>query len=169
MPPNKIEGSRKGPDMTGTVQLGPEVSTDAAPADALTPQAGDDSPRTQRVRVPFGGSEFKMTATAQPGYHLHWFNDRPGRIDRAKLAGYEHILDAKGQPISMVVDTQPGVGGGMLAYAMEIPNEFWVADLKATQDKIKADEEVIRQGMMGHKPGDGRYVPPNAIRIRRGN
>jgi hypothetical protein len=169
MAPRRIEGS--GTTQAETVQLGPNMSADASPAtDAagLTPQEGDDSPRPVRVRVPFGGSEFKMTATAQPGYHLHWFNDRPGRIDRAKLAGYEHILDGKGQPISMVVDTQPGVGGGMLAYAMEIPIEFWTADLKVTQDKIKADEEVIRKGLLGHKEGDGRYVPPGAIRIRRG-
>src|SRR5262245_51066143 len=159
MPPRKIEGSREHLDLSSTVQLGPELTSDAPPEQELTSSGEGDSPRTQKVRVPFGGSEFKMTLEPKLGFHRHWFNDRPGRVDRAKLAGYEHVLNSAGQPVSMIVDTQPGIGGGMLAYAMEIPEELWLEDMKAQQKKIDDNEAVIKQGLLNHKPGDGRYIP----------
>lgn len=176
MPPQKIQGSgrqpmtegRPDPEVQNAVALGPDVSTDGLDP-ALTDKLADDTARIRKAREPFGGAEYKMNAPKRPGYHLHWFNDRPGRVDRAKRAGYEHVLDERGSPVSMVVDTQPGIGGGMLAYAMEIPEELWREDMKAAQKKIDVTEDAIRRGVYNQKPQDHRYVPRTGINIRRGN
>jgi hypothetical protein len=39
-----------------------------------------------------------------PGYLCHWFRDDPARIEAAKAAGYEHVLDASGEPTRKEID-----------------------------------------------------------------
>ena len=55
--------------------------------------------RALREGQPFGAFDQKMTLKPIEGYKLHWFNDKPGRIETALRAGWTHIIDPRdGKP-----------------------------------------------------------------------
>ena len=97
-----------------------------------------------RNRRPFGSLAQKLHYAQREGYHRHWFNDSPGRIQRALDASYTHVLE-NGKPVSRPVDVAPG-GGALMGFLMEIPKEWWEADQKEVQDRIKEQEEGIIRG-----------------------
>lgn len=117
-------------------------------------------------RKPFGSMTLKLEYPVRPGFHRHIFNDIPGRIQRAQEAGYEHVKDHNGKPISRVVGTAEG-GGALLGFLMEIPEEWYKADMKLEQDQIDAKEEIMRRGKF-ESPDQG-YVPSQGISIRQGS
>jgi hypothetical protein len=109
-------------------------------------------------RVPFGAMTLTMQADPRPGFHRHWFNDEPGRVDRAKLAGYTHV-QKNGEPMSMIVGKDEG-GRGKKAYLMEIPQEWYDSDMAAQQAELEAKLAEIRHGRGGPGGDDPtRYVP----------
>jgi hypothetical protein len=144
--------------------LQPGLTRDAAPAE----QAGDFQPQSPRQRVPFGSFELKLQLPPRPGFHRHWFNDKPGRIERAELAGYTQVRDASGKPISRPVGVRDG-GGALHAYVMEIPQELYDEDFLRAQARVDEIDASIKQGKLATKEGDSRYVPSNSpIRIEHG-
>lgn len=132
-----------------------QVNAPAAPATDL-PQ--------RPARKPFGGMTQKMAYDQREGFHRHWFNDVPGRIGRALEAGYEHVKGHDGKPVSMPVSsTEP-----LIAFLMEIPEEWYNQDMAAEQRVIDDKEESMKRGVADGPEGEGQYVPKQGIKIRQG-
>lgn len=128
---------------------------------------GPGRPPKGAGRKPFGGVTQRLAYPQRPNYHRHWFNDVPGRIQRAEEAGYEHVLDNEGKKVSAIVGTAEG-GGALHAYLMEIPQEWYDQDMAAQQAEIDKTEEAMKSGTFQGKEGDGRYVPKQGISIKHG-
>lgn len=127
-------------------------------------------PVTRETRKPFGANVQKLALPPREGYHRHWFNETPGRIDLAKDAGYTRVIDRDGK---MIPPRPVGVmegGGAMMAYAMEIPQEWFDEDMAAQQSEVDKIDQAIRRGEdTSGKPGvDGRYIPSQGIKITAG-
>ena len=119
--------------------------------------ADDNGETSPKKRVPFGSTQLKLDLPLRPGFHRHWFNDAPGRIDRARDAGYTHILDERTkEPMRRIVSAAAG-GGGTWAYAMEIPQEFYNEDQALKEEQIAALEDQMKRGITDRP--DGQYVP----------
>lgn len=120
---------------------------------------------TPRVRRPFGTQEQKLAYAQREGFHRHWFNDTPGRVDDAVAAGYTHVKDARGQNVSRLVGRTEG-GDGLNAFLMEIPDEWFQQDKAAKQARVDEVDQAIRKGEINGKVGEeGRYVPRDGIKI----
>ena len=116
---------------------------------------------TERVRKPLGSQRQKLDSSPIPGFHCHWFNDDDkGRIKDALEAGYEHIKDESGKPVSKIVGTK-SQGGPLIAYRMKLPTEWWQQDQNAKVVARRSRQESMQRGVTGRGgPGDdGRYVP----------
>lgn len=167
--------------MSGTQPRRPAAFNDDAAAalaarQAAQPQVEEtasEAPLTRRqLRRPFGARDQKLAYPVRPGYHRHWFNDDPGRIDRAAEAGYEHVKDGQsGKNVSTVVGTARG-GGSLVAFLMEIPEEWYREDMAANEALVLDRKREIEQGQFSKPSGnDGatRYVPDRGIAIREGD
>lgn len=124
------------------------------------------------ARVPFGGVRLKLQLSDQDmkGFKdrkmvTHWFNDDPGRIERALGGGYNFVkpeyatslgqgaLHRDGRDsesnarVSLVVNRSDPV---TRAYLMEIKEKFYKAD-QATKEKVNAtvDEALALGGKQG--------------------
>ncbi len=110
------------------------------------------------TRKPFGSMVQKLAVAPRPGYHRHWFNEEPGRVDMAKENGWNHVLaDATGKPVTRVVDK-----GGKQAWLMEIPQAWFDEDMAAQQQGVDDKEETIRRGQVqaaDPKERDSRFYP----------
>lgn len=109
-------------------------------------------------RIPFGAHEQRLHLEKREGFHRHWFNDRPGRVQRAEAAGYAFVLDTNGKPETRPVGVREG-GGGLIAYAMEIPQELYDEDFLAGQKVVDDIDASIKQGKLAAKEPDARYTP----------
>lgn len=128
----------------------------------------EESDVNEDSRIPFGSAVQRLDYPPRSGYHRYWFNDSPGRIQRALAAGYKHVLDSDGKIVQRPVGTSQG-GGVLLGYCMEIPVEWWKKDLASAQKKVDETDADIRRGNIQGKVGeDGRYVPDSRpIKISR--
>jgi hypothetical protein len=100
--------------------------------------------RTERTeRIPFGSPEQKLGVKQEPGFHYRWFNDNwrkePGRIQRAKAAGYEVVDEPKsGRNVGTNED-----GSEIKGVLMRIPNEFYEEDqARKARELDKIDEQI---------------------------
>jgi hypothetical protein len=124
--------------------------------------AGDDAdrsgapPRHRPTRRPFGSMDQKLAWPLIPGFHLHWFNDVPGRIDRAKEAGYEHVKDADGKLVQRIVGVS-NAGDGLVGFLMKIPQDWYEEDMKKEQDRIEQFDDDLRRGQI-----EGRNLDPKS-------
>lgn len=137
-----------------------EMSSPANPVEASTLPVRPN-------RKPFGALEQKLAYPAREGFHRHWFNDNPGRTARALEAGYEFVKGNDGKNVSRIVGTAEG-GGPLSAYLMEIPEEWWKADLAEQQKQVNDKEDTMRRGELEMAPGENRYVPKQGIKISNG-
>lgn len=105
----------------------------------------DAHAHAEKIRVsrkPFGSMRQKLAWPPRSGYHRHWFNDDPGRIQEARAAGYESVKDHDGQIVSRPVGTAKA-GGVLLGYLMEIPEVLWLEDMRAAQELANEREQAI--------------------------
>ena len=134
---------------------------------AREPREEKRSERKRRGGHPVGMPSMRMHVEPREGYFRYWFNDTPGNIQSALDGDYEFVKegtvagtlsqqedlaasDAGGQRVSKVVGTQAD-GSPMVAYLMEIPQEWYDED----QAKILASaREVEHQIKTGKVPGD---------------
>jgi hypothetical protein len=117
-------------------------------------------------RKPFGSQTQKLAYPPRTGFHRHWFNEEPGRIDAALAAGYTHVEDKEGRKVQRIVGVNTA-GGPLNAYLMEIPEEWYQEDMAEQQRLVDEKDAAIREGSVGGRPGeDGRYV--KKIEITRG-
>lgn len=147
---------------------------------ALTRNA-EERPTGERKRNVFNGTSSKLTVNRQiPGYHLHIFNDEPGRIQTALDGGWEFVtpdeVGGVGERVTSV-NTDLGdkvrylvganeKGDGFYAYLMKIKEEWWEEDQEALQARNDLVDDAIRSGT-NTKPGstnDGFYTPREGIK-----
>lgn len=133
----------------------PEVP--AAPAPSPAPQpineiVGTDALPVRSARKPFGTRRERLENTPIPGFQCYWFNDIPGRIERAKEAGYAHVTNPDGSPVRKVVGVMEG-GGPLHAYRMKIPMEWFLEDMAAKEKPRSEIDAQMRSGIR-----DGGYA-----------
>jgi hypothetical protein len=139
-------------------------AAEAAAQQAVSPkqEAAAAPARKRPPRKPFGSREQKLAYPNREGYHRHWFNDEPGRIARALEAGYKHVTDESGKNVTTTVGVARG-GGGLTAYLMEIPLEWYREDMTAQEADYQALMSQIKQGRPPGGPsgqdGQAQYVP----------
>jgi hypothetical protein len=134
----------------------------------------------ERKRIPMSLPRLKLEVPEIPGYHLHWFADRPGRIAQALQAFYEFVdigetsvsntmlADEVSQTGNTDMGTRVSIVGGAgeggtveRLYLMKIKEEYWREDQKALEEKNKSVVDQIFRGVaQPGTPGDGthRYV-----------
>jgi hypothetical protein len=113
-------------------------------------------------RVPIGTRNI-LKYPKRPGYRRRVVNDTEDRIKIFKDAGYEIVQNKSlptgdpraGDASQMGMPVAKNVGGGMKGVLMEIPEEWYVEDQKAKQDKIKAQEAAMRDQNYGVEGGYG--------------
>lgn len=142
----------------------------ASAASAITEDApvtkASTKPVTREKRKPFGSQIQKLAYEPRVGYHRHWFNDLPGRIESALEAGYTHVLDKEGKKVARVVGVSP-TGGPQTGYLMETPQEWFEEDMARQQAVVDENDQAIRTGSVAGTPGkDGSYV--KSIKIQTG-
>lgn len=122
---------------------------------------------SREARRPFGSQTQKLAYEPRTGYHRHWFNDTPGRIEQALNAGYQHVDNKEGEKVKVVVGVNQA-GGAMTGYLMEIPDEWYQEDMARGQEQVDQIDQAVRKGAVSGKPGvDGVYVPESrGIKIR---
>lgn len=137
-----------------------------------TPESNKVERPRERKRNVFNGTQGKLQVGKEiPGFHLHIFNDTPGRIQAATEAGYEFV---KPEEVDGVMDnvtsrnTEIGdkvrflVGAGdkgepMYAYLMKIKQEWWEEDQAALQAKNDKTDAAIRTGKTPGVDSQGFY------------
>lgn len=115
----------------------------AMPVEAGAPlDLQDDIARIQALREsqPFGAFDRKLAFPPIQGYKQHWFNDKPGRVDIALRAGWAYVNDKDGKPKSIIVDS-----GGLKAYLLKIPEQFWAEDQARQQAKADAALAAVKK------------------------
>jgi hypothetical protein len=113
----------------------------------------------KKERIPLGVPRKKLDATPIPGYHLHWVNDYPGRVQEAIDGGYEfvHADETKvnnfvtqgNSDLGTLVKRRVGVdekGDGLFAYLMKIDEDLWMDDQAELQLKNDQIDDAIRRG-----------------------
>ena len=117
-----------------------------------------------KKRIPLGKRNV-LTVQAgdkDPNYSYRFVNDKDGRINMFRDAGWKVVEKRGGMQIGDPnagtagqvgsVVTKP-VGGGMVAYLMRIPKEFYKEDQKAKANKINEGEA----GLKLEETKKGRY------------
>ena len=121
--------------------------------DGLDALIGDDpifrQQRPEQIeRKPFGDREQTLAYPARPGYRRYWFNDRAGRINRAKQAGYAHVIDPDtSEPLQRNTDVIDGRGRS--SYLMEIPMEWYQQDMAKNASTLAKRLNDIKSGRAG--------------------
>lgn len=149
----------------------------------------------ERKRVPMSVPVSKLAVPDMPGWHLHWFNGTPDRIQRALDAGYTYVEDIEVKPnavglgqdsalsgntdmgsrVSIVAGKDIGGDGQPVRLVlMKIKQEWWEEDQKLVEqrndlvaDSIKG-QTSFTQGPGGTAPDsrDGqRYVSKDRTRL----
>lgn len=113
---------------------------------------------TRESRRAFGSMDQKLAAPKRPGFHRHWFNEIPGRIDAAREAGYEHVQDRHGKNERRVVG-KTAAGEPLYGYLMEIPQEWYDDDVEKEQAHVDETDLAIRRGKLNEQQDEKRYVP----------
>lgn len=134
-----------------------EVSADAGMEQPLD-QGADllrEIARIRAIRKPLGALSQKLALPTRSGYHRHWFNDMPGRIEEAEANGWSFIKGNDGKPISRVVGSGRD-NGALRAYAMELPEVFWLEDMKQRHADAAARVDQLKASPFRSKPGESQ-------------
>lgn len=99
-----------------------ELETDRM-EDAHDPQRPPRVPMGATLKLEFG------SIAEDSSYHFHVFSDRDGRIEQAKQAWYEHVIDGNG-------DNVVRHSGPYTQYLMKIPKKLWDEDQELKQRKL---------------------------------
>lgn len=149
------EGLPRGDVAAASLDLKAGVSADAS-IGPEGPPSTEEIERIRALRKPFGAALMqKLALPVRIGYHRHWFNDVAGRIDEAKASGWSHIKNPRdGTPLKRVVGTGRD-NNVLIAYAMELPEQFW-------QEEMAAKHKVAQEKIDGIKAKPFRAAPGQA-------
>lgn len=123
---------------------------------------------TDETRIPMSLPQLMLEVPEIPGYQMHWFADRPGRISRAVQGGYEFVdpSEVRINNFGLAADlTQSGStdlgsrvsvhggiaenGGSERLYLMKIKQEWYDKDMQLRElasDRVVAS---LKQGAVG--------------------
>jgi hypothetical protein len=143
-----------------------------AKQEAKVVRSTSDRP-SRKNRENFGGTTMKLGVRHQiEGYHLHIFNDEPGRIDWALANDYEFVTPEEvGGTSSTVVSRNTDVGDKVrflvgtsgsepqYGYLMKVKQEWFDEDQEAIQDRVDRTDQAIRRGKFAGEgqSSDGFY------------
>jgi hypothetical protein len=121
---------------------------------------------TERTsRIPFGVPQqrFQVSKEDAEKFHHHVFNDNwrkePGRIQRAKAAGYEVVDHPRSGETAGTNDD----GSEIKQILMRIPKELHDQDQAAKQAEIDKVDKQIHSGRFKQGSNDKRYLPGRGI------
>jgi hypothetical protein len=142
-----------------------------------------NAPAMPKGYKPMSEGVLKLEVPERDGYHRHWFRGDPGRIERAKQAGYTHVLkgdvavnnlDLGGDATSdgntdlgSLVSISSGAvsedGQPERMYLMECPAEYFEYAQSLVADRNESVAEALRGGKIGQEKetrGDAehRYI-----------
>lgn len=133
----------------------------------------DENARTSRVPLFDQPRNVLTVSGADKSFVQRWFNDVDERIHKAKLGGWEVVtygdLKAVGD---RTVDTQrhsdkepvtKAVGGGTIAYLMQIKREWYEQDQAAKQARV----DELEQSMLPEDKDDQHSRTYGRINISR--
>lgn len=126
-----------------------------ADLDSTAPPSAADIERIRALRKPLGAYSQKLALPKRPGYHRHWFNDVAGRVDEAKASGWSHVLDSDKKSLKRAVGTGRD-NGVMYAYAMELPEVFWLEDMAARHEQASATVAATKENPFKAAPGSAK-------------
>jgi hypothetical protein len=137
-------------------------------ADAITDQDElvREIERIRQTRRPIGAYSQKLALPKRNGYHRHWFNDTAGRIEEAENNGWTFIKGKDGKNISRCVGTGRDKGA-MYAFAMEIPEVFWLEDMAARNAAATDKVDALKSTPFRAKAGEataadrGKFYDPS--------
>lgn len=111
--------------------------------------------RIRKTRKPLGAYAQKLALDRRSGYHRHWFNDTGNRIAEAATNGWSHILNEENRPIRRAVGTGRD-NGVQYAYAMEIPEVFWLEDMAARHEVAQEKIEALKKSPVRAEKGQAQ-------------
>ena len=131
----------------------PSVLRDRGTRPAIGADTHQRTKRTQvgeRKNLNFNGADY-------PGFHLHFVNDKPGRLEECQRNGYTFVTgnikasaDGKvgrptqvGAKVERVVDSRSGEKG----YLMKIPIQDWEKSLLERKEEADAAESGLTEGL----------------------
>jgi len=133
--PNSGKRAPAGTGLTAKDQITAGLNA-ADPRDPNTPNKTD---RAERVPM---GKQFNLDDSPydldKTKFYYRWVSespDRPGGLNRAKAAYYEHHTDPQGNIVKL-----PG-GGGLTVYLMRLPMKYRKEDEKLKQKKV---DDIMR-------------------------
>ena len=125
--------------------------------------------RLRKTRTPMGVPQAGWNPPPDDGFHYRVFNDNwmanPGRIQQALAAGYEFVEETKGTPIKSQSVGSNDDGSSIQGHLMRIPQVIYDEGQALKNKGPDSVDEQIRSGTVLSKPGDGRYVPPDGIKM----
>lgn len=146
--------------------------------------------KSERKRIPMSVPVQKLEAPDMPGFHLHWFNGTPDRLQRALDGGYEFVDEREmkinnvsiggdstrsgntdmGSRVSVVSGQEVGKDGQPTRLIlMKIKQEWWEEDQKLVEARNEQTAAALRGGLIGDvgNPGDtaNRYVDKARTKI----
>ena len=148
-----LDGGSREPSAEDSTQRAPEPASAEATAGRHDPGSRGERPTTReetgrRARVPLGSMKTKLDYPSRPGYVRRWFNDQGNRLYDAGRAGYEFVEETnEGRTIkvSRRVGTHDD-GQPLMAYLMEIRQEFYDEDQAIKQKVVDDIDAAIRSG-----------------------
>ncbi len=128
-----------------------------------------NAPELPKGYRPMSEGSMKLEVEERPGYHRHWFRGDAARIERAKQAGYTHVLvgdvrvnnqdlggdanaDGASDLGSLVSISSGGItedGQPERMYLMECPDEIF----EYAQGILAARNESVAEALRGGKIG----------------
>ena len=129
---------------------------------ANTRQVKTNRAEARPNRIPLSGADrnIMVIEDMDPNYQYRWVNDKPGRIERFKRAGWEMVIgkskvsDAKADSsdnVGSLVTQQ--VGPDVTAYAMRIKKEWFLEDKAAKEKLIDETEESLFRTLNDEQKG----------------
>lgn len=162
------------PTRESSDDLGPALSADRAVVDAAPFDPNHTDPaalqaeiaRIRAIRKPLGAYNLKLDLPKRRGYHRHWFLDAAGRVDQAAENGWTHVAGKDGKPIRRNAG-RGAQAGQQFAFAMEIPEVFWMEDQafkhKIAQERVDAIRERPAVAKAGQSKAEdrGKFYNPH--------
>lgn len=143
---------------------------------------------TRRTRNVFNGTMGKLSINQdtinqvdEAGWHLHIFNDTPGRIEEALSAGYEFVTPEEiGSAVTGVVSRNTALdgkikylvgsseeGNGMYAYLMKTRKEYFEEDSEQLQKRNDYIDTQIRSGKAAASGDSSEGFYPSGIKLTK--
>lgn len=145
----------------------------------------------ERKRIPMSVPVQRLEAPDIPGYHLHWFNGTPERLQRALDGGYEFVDERElkinnvslggdstasgntdmGSRVSVVSGQEVGKDGQPTRLIlMKLKQEWYEEDQKAVEARNSQVANSLTSGAIGaekERSGDAvhRYVDKSRTQI----